>query len=744
MRGLCGKCGLLALGALMLWFGGASLAADEQKVVIIGFDGADPRLVERWMDQGELPNLDRLRSEGTYAPLQPTNPPQTPVSWSSFATGTNPGKTRIFDFLLRDPDNYLPDMALAKETKRTFLFGARNGRFLGLVAGAIAFLILLVAQVRIKVRWPLRAAIALGLAAAGGWGVGHVAAKYLPEEIPDAINNRYGTTMWELVSEAGMQAKVIRVPATFPAEPVNGGMVSGLGVPDMRGRIGTPAYYTSDPAFGVGDNEFSIEVIRLPARRGTMEVPLVGPKNKPFYDYVVERRAALEPAEERAAARRQIRRELDEAGVADRIDLVLSIEATDTTASVTVGDTTRTLRVGEWSDWLELEFPVNAVVDRLAPLKGISRIKLLALEPELELYLSPINFHPDCHPVAHSWPPDYSEELNRRFGLYKTIGWALDTWSLPSGIGDENLFLEDMDFTVSKYEEIMDGLLTDGKDDLYIQIFYFTDRIGHLFWQFLDPGHPLFDAQRAARYEGKMLEAYRRMDDIVGRARRLAGEEALFIVCSDHGFSSFRRGVNLNNWLVQNQLMVLKNQPTGAANLEKLFDTRELFVDVDWSKTKAYAMGLGSIYINLIGREREGIVLPGPEYDEVRRQIVEGLQAIVDPLTGEHPISRVWTREEMYGEFDPNLIPDLRAGNSLNYRVSWQTSLGGFGEELIEDNDRAWSGDHCSNDPDLVRGIFFVNRKINTDTPRIIDIMPTVLEVLGLESPPEVDGRSLM
>ena len=120
------------------------------------------------------------------------------------------------------------------------------------------------------------------------------------------------------------------------------------------------------------------------------------------------------------------------------------------------------------------------------------------------------------------------------------------------------------------------------------------------------------------------------MDRIVGRARELAGDDAWFVVCSDHGFSSFRRGVNYNNWLVENGFMTLKNQPSGPATLEKLFDTRELFVNVDWSRTQAYAMGLGSIYINLIGREKHGIVLPGPEYDEVRQRIKEGLEDLVD------------------------------------------------------------------------------------------------------------------
>jgi len=554
--------------------------------------------------------------------------------------------------------------------------------------------------------------------------------------------------MWELAAKAGLKAQVIRVPATFPGEDVGDGhMLSGLGVPDMRGRVGTPTFYTSDPTFqpGAGStNEFSLELVRLSDHRGTIETRVIGPYNKPFYDYVVDRKtASLKDRREIADARRRIKQELDDADVPRRIDLPLTLTATDEACTISVSGQTQSLKVGEWSDWFTLNFPVNWLVDRAAPLKGIARFKLLKLSPYLELYLSPVNFHPDCHPVAFSWPPDYSKKLRERFGLYKTIGWPEDTWSLPSGVGDENLFLEDMDFTRKKDEEIMTGLLGDHADDLYIQIFYFTDRIGHLFWRFLDPAHPAYDPALAARYAPEVLKAYQTMDAMVGRARELAGPEALFLVCSDHGFSSFRRGVNINTWLVRNGLMTLKGQTGDPATLEKLFDTRDLFQNVDWSRTKAYALGLGSIYVNLMGREREGIVTPGAEYDEVRRTIKDGLEALVDPTTGDHPVAKVWTREEMYTGFDATLIPDLRAGNSLNYRVSWQTSLGGVPPDILEDNKKAWSGDHCSNDPSLVRGIFFSNRKINRDDPAMVDIAPTVLKALGLQPTSEMDGKPL-
>jgi predicted AlkP superfamily phosphohydrolase/phosphomutase len=299
-----------------------------------------------------------------------------------------------------------------------------------------------------------------------------------------------------------------------------------------------------------------------------------------------------------------------------------------------------------------------------------------------------------------------------------------------------------MTFTVDQYEEMMAGLVADGDLDLFVQIFYFTDRIGHMLWNYLDPAHPFYDAQKAPVYQQAMLEAYKRMDRIVGRARELVGPETLFLVCSDHGFSSYRRGVNYNNWLQEQGLLTLTGQTTERATLERLFESRDLMGGYDWKNTKAYAMGLGGIYINVIGREGQGSVLPGPEYEAVRQQIIDGLEALVDE-NGAKPVTKVWKREEIYSDYRGDLIPDLRVGNSLGYRVSWQTTLGGFGQSVIEDNDRAWTGDHCSNDPSVVPGILFSNRPIHTDSPRMIDMMPTIVKALGLEVPEGLDGEPL-
>jgi predicted AlkP superfamily phosphohydrolase/phosphomutase len=216
-------------------------------------------------------------------------------------------------------------------------------------------------------------------------------------------------------------------------------------------------------------------------------------------------------------------------------------------------------------------------------------------------------------------------------------------------------------------------------------------------------------------------------------------------VLSDHGFASFRKSVNYNTWLVMNGYMTLK---TGVQvkdrNVEMLFDQGQFWENVDWSKTRAYAMGLGELYINLQGREAHGVVQPGAEYDALKKELQARLVTMTDVENGEHPVRRVIAREDVYRQFDPNMIPDLFITNNDGYRVSWQTSLGGIPKTLLDPNKQVWSGDHCSVDPEIVKGIFFYNRKLATDrAPYIADVYPTVLGLMRVKPPYALDGVEL-
>ncbi|TPW16015.1 MAG: hypothetical protein FD129_798 [bacterium] len=127
----------------------------------------------------------------------------------------------------------------------------------------------------------------------------------------------------------------------------------------------------------------------------------------------------------------------------------------------------------------------------------------------------------------------------------------------------------------------------------------------------------------------------------------------------------------------------------------------------------------------------------------MRQQLIAGLTAFVDSTNGEHPVRRVHRREDIYTQFDPNLIPDLIVANNEKYRVSWQTSLGGIPAQLFEINDKKWSGDHCSLDAEITKGIFLSNRRYTNPDPGILDLYPTILTELGVTVPPGLDGHLL-
>jgi predicted AlkP superfamily phosphohydrolase/phosphomutase len=709
----------LIAAALLALAAGPLAAEPPKKLIILGFDGADAKLTQRWMDEGKLPNLAKLRAKGTFSPLRPTIPSQTPVSWSTFSTGLNPGRHGVFDFLKRDPKTYHPAFAAAEEGREDFLFGKNNGPFLGAIAGAALALLLLLLLKLFRLRTAIAGAVAVVLGIAAGAGAGIAATRLLPVSRPIAISNQQGDTFWKLLGKAGKRVRVLRIPVTFPPKPfAHGELLSGLGVPDLSGRIGKPFYFTSELFFTPkGGGDFSGEIVELVDNKGTIDTEIKGPPNQLFpkkdgLDYI-------------------------------KIPMRLAVAADRKSLRIEVTGNQLTLKPGEWSRWVRFTFPFNAVIK----LKGIGRFRLLSLDPEVRLYLSPIDFDPENLPPGFdvTTPGGFVHQLTRRHGLFKTRGWMIDTWSMQGGTIDEQTFLDDVKMTVDKDEEILKATLAESDWDVLVHYFEFTDRVQHMMFRFFDPKHPLYTAEGAAKWGGSILRSYQEMDRLVGEVMEQRPDAALMVV-SDHGFASFRRGMNYNTWLVQNGLMALNGQDAKRMNLEDLFDRGDFFVNVDWSRTKAYALGLGQIYVNLAGREGKGIVQPGAEYQQVAAQIKQGLEAFVDAETGEHPVAHVFTRDEAYaGVYDPLLIPDLIPSNSEGYRVGWQDALGGIGKAIVEPNTEVWSGDHCSVYPPLVQGILFSSFKLNAPNGAYMgDVMPTLLGLYDVKPTTNLDGKSLL
>lgn len=668
----------------------------------------DAGIVEHQMAKGKLPNLAALKAKGGFTPLLPPIPAQTPVSWSSFATGLDPGSTRIFDFLKRDPKVLTPTFAIAEETEVPFLFGRANPWIAGF---ALLLLLGLLPQIfaRRSFRWIF---LAVGLGA-GAVAYGAVR-KDVPTLRPAAINNRQGETLWKSLGDAGKKVVVLRMPVTFPPDEFpEGRLLSGLGVPDLSGRIGRPSFYTSDPFFAPkGGNDFSIELVRLDNNLGTISTHIAGPPGKYF-----------DATKEWLNAPMTIRVDPDRGG--------LAIETSGSTLH---------LVPGQWSDWVRLNFRANALVS----VHGMAKFRLESVRPEIQLYLSPVNFDPRALPPGFhlTFPGGFAGDLVESGGLYKTMGWAIDTWSMQSGTIGEKAFLEDVAQTVARERKMLDTMLADRSVDCAIQYFEFPDRVSHIMWRFRDPRHPAYDPKLAKIYGDAVEKTYDTMDEIVGQAQRQLGPDDVLIVLSDHGFADWRRSVNYDTWLVQNGYLAVKGE-VGRKNLDELFSHGNFWDSVDWSKTRAYAMGLGEIYLNVAGREKYGIVQPGAEYEKLRDELIARLSTLTDPKEGARAVSRVVRREEAYHRFDPNLIPDLYVLNTAGYRVSWQSSLGVPTADVFEDNTDVWSGDHCSVDPQLVKGIFFASVPLhNTSTPSIMDVDPSVLALFGVKPPPHLDGKA--
>jgi predicted AlkP superfamily phosphohydrolase/phosphomutase len=724
----------LALGAPAPADAAAQAASGQgapRKLVILGFDGADAKLTQQWMQAGKLPHLAQLARQGTYAPLLSTIPSQTPVSWSTFATGLNPGRHGIFDFLKRDPQTYHPSFAAFDEKKEPFLWGNGNGAIVGAIAGVAVFLLawlvaalvlralrqsagVVAERARRRAAAGLVGALVLGIGA--GVGAGVAADRLLPKQRPAAFNRQRGATFWALLGQAGKRVRVMRVPVTFPPKGYeHGELLSGLGTPDLSKRIGKPFYFTSELFFTPkGGGDFKVEVVELPDNKGVIDTEIKEIPNDLF------------PGQ----------------GDFIKIPMRLTVAPDRASVRIQVSGNDLTLKPGEWSGWARFVFPFNPLVK----VHGIGKFRVLSVSPELRLYLSPIQFDPEKLPpgVAITTPGSFVGQLTGRFGLFKTIGWMIDTWSLTDGTSDEQVFLEDVQATVEKDREMLRGLLADDDWDVMVQYFEFTDRVQHMMFRFLDPKHPLYTPEGAKRWGPSVLQAYQQMDDIVGEVMQKMPRDAALVVLSDHGFASFRRGMNYNTWLATNGFMTLTGEDTKRKNLEDLFGQGDFFVNVDWSKTRAYALGLGQIYINLAGREAKGIVQPGEDYARVAAAIRAGLEAYVDPATGEHPVAHVFTRDEAYGTYDPELIPDLIPSNNEGYRVGWQDTLGGIGKNIVEPNDQIWSGDHCSVYPPLVKGILFSNLKLDAAGARMGDVMPTILDLYGVRPPERLDGKSLL
>ena len=552
---------------------------------------------------------------------------------------------------------------------------------------------------------------------------------YFPIAPPVVRSIRAGTSFWVTAGQAGVRSSILAVPVTFPPEAVpNGELLSGSPLPDLHGTSGAYAYFATDLADAdAGRTEFGGWLTRLSLTGDVADVQITGPPDPT----VATQLGSLRAKADALTAREQLR--LEELGAVEYLRVPMTVRWNRTSpdpATVTVelpGESLH-LRQGEWSRWVELEFRANAFVR----LRGMTQLYLADATEAIRLYMAPIQWHPRSPPLPISAPPALSAQLFERLGPYRTQGWSAATAPLLEGHIDDRAFLDDLDRAFDDRADMILSRLDRHDWNLLVGVVGSTDRLQHMMWRLIDPRHPMFDPELARQFGQSIARHYQRCDDLVGEVRRRLDPDTPLLVVSDHGFQSWRRAVNLNTWLVEQGYMTL--DPADGADEPSL---------IDWAGTRAYAVGLGQIYINLQGRETLGTVEPGAEHRALSRELSGNLLTLTDPVTDEPIVRAVYHRDEVYsGPFLHN-APDLQVGFADGYRVSWPTREGLAPAGLVFDNLSRWSGDHGGFDYTDTPGVLLASRPIASAQPELIDIAPTVLQYFGLSVPGDLDGQSL-
>ncbi len=612
---------------------GSARPVERRGLILLGVDGMDPAFLERhW---SALPNLDKLRRAGDFHTLATTIPPQSPVAWSTFITGTDPGSHGIFDFVHRDAATRMPFSSLAEveESRRTISIGDYE---LPLASGKIKTF-------------------------------------------------RQGVPFWKLVADAGIPATVVRMPMNFPAIDCEALSLSGMGTPDMQGSFGTFSYYTNDPQESrrsvAGGRILKIDVDGLRA-----VLPIQGPANT-------------------------FRK--DKAPV--RLDLVLNIDPTEQVVRADLGGQRAVLKKGDWSEWFTAEFPL---IPGLAHASGTFRILVRDVHPYLHVYVSPVNIDPQDPALPISSPRSYSADLARRLGLFYTQGIAEETSALRANLITLDEFVEQSRRVLADSRRMFDYQLANFQGGLLFYYFSSVDQASHILW---------------GKHEELLLSYYQGVDGAIGKAVAAAKPGTTVVVMSDHGFSTFDRAVHLNTWLLKEGLLSVKNESARG--------DKELFPNVDWSNSKAYALGINGLYLNLRGREPGGIV-DASARNAVLADIAARLKAFKDPDTGAPVVRTVYFTDIAYhGDRKAN-APDIVVGYRPGFRASWQTVLGALPETVVEDNRQAWIGDHCIA-AEEVPGVLLSNRRIRVPDPNLTDLTVSVLREFGIPPVKEMTGRSL-
>jgi predicted AlkP superfamily phosphohydrolase/phosphomutase len=654
--------GAAGLAAGNYWLGSRKRAARVagKKVIIIGIDGMDPRLCERLMSEGLLPNLEKLRAGGGFSPLGTSTPPQSPVAWANFINGAGPGNHGIFDFIHRHPEKQCDPFFSAAET----------------------------------------------IPGEGYWEVGNhrLTLDFWPFNHKPAatVLRRQGIPFWDYLDAAGVPSTFYDLPSNYPASPSHHGhhrCISGMGTPDMLGTYGTYQHFSEDGPAEPSD-EAGGKRSRLTFENETARARIIGPED-----------SLLKTPKPIA------------------VDLFVHRDREANAAVIEVQGRKIILKAGEWSRWTPIDFPIS--VPSFLPgqsATGICRFYLQQVASPFRLYMSPVNVDPASPAQKISEPESFVKDVSQRLGLFATTGFQEDYKARTNGIFNDDEYARQADSVLEERLALLDYAIDNYEDGLLFFYFSSSDLQSHMFWWDSDDKHPIREAPEAKKYFGHVRRLYRKLDKVVGELMDRYGGRASLIVMSDHGFANFGRQFNINSWLRDWGYL----GPRECTSIAK---------DCDWSQTVAYGIGLNGLYLNMKGRERDGIVEPGDQREALLTELKERLEAFRD-AEGQSVIRGVYRSDQIYKGKATALAPDLIIGYRRGYRASWDATLGDLSSDVLYDNDQAWSADHCA-DALEVPGVLFSSRPIRGKSPSLVDLAPSILAEFGLKAPPQMVGKDL-
>ena len=512
---------------------------------------------------------------------------------------------------------------------------------------------------------------------------------------------RQGPTLWQVLQDAGVPSFALKAPVNYPPVPTGAKTLSGLTTPDIHGSYGIFTFYSTDPDAATRDVPGGrMERIRL--ARGLAHCLLRGPENS-----FSRERAEIE------------------------IPFTIERDPEHPLARVSIQGRDILLKEQEWSEWTPVRF---TLLPHVADVAGIVRFFLKRVRPQLELYVSPVNIDPAEPAFPISTPADYARQLVDEVGRYYTQGMAEDTAALSAGVLSDGEFRQQALHVLDQDIRIFRSQLDRFREGFFYAYFSSLDLNSHMFWRTVDRQHPLYTPELERGYGDHLPDLYRRIDSFIGDVVSHLGPEGKIYIASDHAFTSFRRQFNLNAWLLDHGYSAVRNP------LDR--ETAPGFSNTDWTRTRAYGLGINSLYLNRAGREPGGIVKPGDDADRLRAELAEALTAVRDPRTGARVIRRVVCPEQVYRRTVGDRVPDLVVCYEDHYRASWDTVLGGYPREHILDNRDPWSGDHCM-DPHFLSGVLLTNAPVRLEDPALEDLAPTLLRSFGVPVPEEMKGRDL-